>query len=136
VRICPYITFSGNCADAIAFYEQAFNVKAEVMRFKDAPPENGYEAPAGCEDYVMHAQLELGGEMLMLSDTPPNYPVKVGDNICVMVEFDDADAAKAAFDALKEGGEIAMEMQETFWSKCFGSLTDKFGIGWNITIGS
>jgi PhnB protein len=47
----------------------------------------------------------------------------------------DAVAATAAFNALKDGGEVCMELQETFWSKCFGSLTDKFGVNWNISIG-
>ena len=135
MRICPYVSFSGNCEEAVALYEKAFNVKAEIMRYKDAPPDNGYQTPEGTENLVMHAQFELGGEMIMLCDTPPEYPVKAGDNIAVMAEFDNADAAKAAFDALKEGGNVCMEIQETFWSKCFGSLTDKFGINWNISIG-
>ncbi|MCL2576551.1 MAG: VOC family protein [Defluviitaleaceae bacterium] len=71
----------------------------------------------------------------MFCDMLPESPARIGDNIAVMVEFDSADKAKAVFEALKEGGKISMEIQETFWSKCFGSLTDKFGISWNISIG-
>jgi PhnB protein len=26
-----------------------------------------------------------------------------------------------------------MELQETFWSKCYGSLKDKFGIEWQLS---
>lgn len=26
-----------------------------------------------------------------------------------------------------------MELQETFWSKCYGSVTDKFGIPWQLS---
>jgi len=135
MRICPYVSFSGNCEEAVAFYEKAFNVKADIMRYKDAPSDNGYMPLEGTENLIMHAQFELGGATVMLCDTPPEYPITFGDNIVIMAEFDTADAAKAAFDALKEGGEVSMEIQETFWSKCFGSLTDKFGIGWNISIG-
>ncbi|MDR0325442.1 MAG: VOC family protein [Oscillospiraceae bacterium] len=135
MRICPYVAFNGNCAEAVAFYEKAFKVKAEIMRYKDAPPEDGYQAPEGTENLVMHAQFELGGAMVMLCDVPPENPVTVGDNITIMAEFDATAAATAAFNILKEGGEVIMELQETFWSKCFGSLTDKFGINWNISIG-
>jgi len=135
MKISPYVSFSGNCEEAVRLYEKAFNVKAEIVRYKDAPPDNGYEAAAGTENLVMHAQFELGGAKLMLCDTPPEYPVKAGNNIGIMAEFDSADAAKAAFDVLKQGGEVDMELQETFWSKYFGSLTDKFGIIWNISIG-
>jgi len=134
MKISPYISFNGNCAEVIAFYEKAFNVKAEIFRFKDAPPEVGYQLPEGTENLVMHAQFELGGAMIMLSDMPPDYPARHGDNIAIMVEFDDAGSATAAFDALKEGGAVGMELQETFWSKLFGSLIDKFGICWNISV--
>ena len=135
MRICPYVSFSGNCEEVIAFYEKAFNVKAEVVRYKDAPPDNGYQPAKGTENLVMHAQFELGGAIVMLCDMPPEHPVKVGENVAIMAEFDDVEGAKAAFNVLKDGGVVEMELQETFWSKCFGSLTDKFGIIWNISIG-
>ena len=135
MKISPYVSFSGNCEEAVRFYEKAFNVKAEVMRYKDAPTDNGYQVQEGTENLVMHAQFELGGEMIMLCDTPPGYTNQIGNNIGIMVEFDNSDAAKVVFEVLKEGGQVSMELQETFWSKCFGSLTDKFGIIWNISIG-
>jgi PhnB protein len=135
MKLSPYISFNGNCADAVAFYEKAFGVKAEIMRYKDAPPDSGYETPEGTGDFVMHAQFEYEGGIVMLCDVPPEHPVKAGGNIAIMAEFGCADAVKSIFDALKEGGEVCMEPQETFWSKCFGSLTDKFGINWNISIG-
>ena len=135
MRICPYIAFNGNCAEALEFYEKVFKVKAEIMRYKDAPPENGYKAPEGTENYVMHAQFEINGATVMFCDYPPNETVKIGDNICIMVEFDSEKKAKAVFEALKDGGEVDMELGETFWSKCFGSLADKFGINWYISIG-
>jgi PhnB protein len=135
MKICPYLSFNGNCAEAVAFYQKAFNVKAEIMRYSDAPSGEGYQTPEADKNLVMHAQFEIDGEGIMLCDMPAESPVKIGNNFAVMVEFGSADKARAAFDALKVGGEIHMEIQETFWSKCFGSLTDKFGIGWNISIG-
>jgi PhnB protein len=130
----PYISFGGNCAEAIAFYEKAFGVKAEIMRYKDAPPSAGHNVSAGTEDFVMHGQFNLGSAMIMLCDTPPEYPVTTGDNIAIHVGFDDVDSATVAFNALKEGGEVSMELEEVFWSKLFGSLTDKFGISWQISL--
>jgi len=135
MRISPYISFNGNCEEAVLFYEKAFNVKAEIMRYKDAPKENDYQVQEGTENLIMHAQFELNGEMIMFADMPPEYPVKTGNNIAIMAEFDNTEIAKSAFDALKENSTVTMELQETFWSKCFGSLIDKFGIYWNISIG-
>ena len=135
MKISPYIAFNGNCAEAIAFYEKAFKVKAEVNLYKDAPPESGHQILEGTGNYIMHAQFALKGELIMLCDYPPDQTVKIGENITIMAEFDSINEATMAFDALKEGGEIHMEPQETFWSKYFCSLTDKFGISWNISIG-
>lgn len=134
MKISPYLMFSGNCIEAIALYEKAFSVKAHTLRYKDAPADSGHQPPPGTEDFVMHSQFELGGETMMFCDTPPDYPMTVGQNIAVMVEFDNEATLKAAFDVLKEGGEVAMEPQKTFWSECFGSLTDKFKINWNLSI--
>ena len=134
MRICPYVAFNGNCEEAVLFYEKAFNVKAEIMRYKDAPQEGGYQAPESEKNFIMHAQFEINGAAIMFCDMPGESPAKIGSNIGVMVEFDSEDQARAAFDVLKEGGKIDMEMQETFWSKCFGSLNDKFGIEWHISV--
>jgi PhnB protein len=114
MKLSPYISFNGNCADAVAFYEKIFLTKAEIMRYKDAPPDSGYQTPEGTGNLVMHAQFEVDGEIIMLCDMPPDMPTKVGDNIAMMAEFDSVTAATAAFNALKEGGEVCMELQETF----------------------
>jgi len=135
MKISPYISFQGKCEEAVKFYEQAFGTKAELMRYKDAPPEDGYQPPTGTENLIMHAQFDIGGETVMLCDVPPEHPVKFGENIAIMVEFDDKESAAKAFGVLKTGGEVGMELQKTFWSELFGSLTDKFGINWNISIG-
>jgi len=134
MKISPYISFAGNAAEAIAFYEKAFSATAEILRYKDAPQEHGYQTPAELENYVMHGQIKLGSESIMFCDSPPEYPVNVGHNIVLTVEFDDGETLKAAYEALKEGGEVAMELQETFWSKAFASVTDKFSISWNLTL--
>lgn len=134
MKIRPYLSFNGNCAEAVTFYEKVFNVKAQVQRYKDAPPDSGIPMLEGSENFIMHAQFELDSEVVMLSDALPGNTIKVGENIALTLEFDDIETAKAVFKALKEGGEVSMELEETFWSKCFGSLTDKFGIGWNIDL--
>ncbi|HEX5565010.1 MAG TPA: VOC family protein, partial [Sporosarcina sp.] len=40
---------------------------------------------------------------------------------------------KTVFDRLKQGGSVVMDLQETFWSKSYGSLKDQFGIEWQIS---
>jgi len=131
MKISPFISFNENWEEAVFFYY----VKAEIIRYKETPKDNDYQVQPGTENLVMHTQFELYGETIMFADMPPEYPVQAGSNIAIMAEFDTAEIAKSAFDSLKVGGQVTMELQETFWSKCFGSLIDKFGIIWNISIG-
>lgn len=37
------------------------------------------------------------------------------------------------FNLLKEDGQVIMELQATFGSDLYGSLTDKFGVNWQFT---
>jgi PhnB protein len=136
MKLSPYISFNGNCAEAVAFYEKAFMTKADITRYKDAPPSSDYQSPPGTENFIMHAQFDIEeGVTVMLCDYPPGESVAIGTNVALMAEFSNVTAATTVFNALKEGGKVDMELQETFWSKLFGSLTDKFGIIWNISIG-
>ncbi|MDR0373910.1 MAG: VOC family protein [Nitrososphaerota archaeon] len=133
MKVIPYLQFNGNCAEATAFYEKVFGVKAEFVYYKDAPPSYGYQPVEGTENLVMHAQFKLGDDTVMFCDMPPEAPVKIGNNIAVSVSLDNIDSVKSVFEALKAGGKVGMEPQETFWSKCFASLEDKFGIGWMLS---
>jgi|GEM_PF-6082905 len=36
------------------------------------------------------------------------------------------------FDRLKDGGKVKIDLQEVFFTKCLGSLTDKFGVNWFV----
>lgn len=31
-------------------------------------------------------------------------------------------------------GEVKMPLTKTFWSRCFGMVQDKFGVGWMVTV--
>ncbi len=68
-----YLSFNGNCADAMHFYEQALGAKLQTLiRYRDAPPD--MPAPPGHEDKVMHALLVHPGFQLMAGDAPPGMP--------------------------------------------------------------
>jgi PhnB protein len=50
--------------------------------------------------------------------------------------YNAADEAEAdrVFAALGEGGQVRMPLTKTFFSKRFGMLADRFGVGWMIII--
>ena len=46
---------------------------------------------------------------------------------------DQAEQAKRIYEALREGGQVVMPLQETFWSPAYGIVADKYGVNWNIS---
>ncbi|MCA9044345.1 MAG: hypothetical protein KDA69_08495, partial [Planctomycetaceae bacterium] len=56
------------------------------------------------------------------------------DGFRLSLAFQTEVEAKVAFDRLAEGGQIQMPLTKTFWSPCFGMVTDKFNVGWMVTV--
>jgi PhnB protein len=52
--------------------------------------------------------------------------------VSVALNTDDPAEADRVFTALAAGGTVAMPIQETFWARRFGMLTDRFGTSWMI----
>lgn len=69
----------------------------------------------------------------MFSDTFPGQPFEQGNNVTLALLSDKQDELKEWFEKLKDGGIVEMELQETFWSKLYGRVTDKFGIHWQLS---
>ena len=103
------------------------------MTFRDAPPNPEFPLPEEAKNLVMHTRLTISGSNVMFSDTFPGSPFVVGNNITLAVVSKNLEEIKSSFNRLKEGGTVRMELQETFWSKCYGSVTDKFGIEWQFS---
>ena len=134
MKTSPYLVFNGNCMEAIGLYEKAFNAKANYCQYKDAPPSEDFPILPGTENFVMHCTLPLGGETIYLCDTTPDQPTTFGSGSFPCVELDSVEAVKSAFEVLKEGGKVCCAAQETFWSKCYAELEDRFGLKWTIML--
>lgn len=120
----PLISYLGvkDAAKAIAFYQAAFGAK-EVYRLTDS-----------ASGQIGHAELELNGSMIMLSDEFPGFnttPHALGGTpvkFCLMVEN-----ADAAFDrAVAAGAEVLRPVTDEFYGYRCGTLRDPFGHEWMV----
>lgn len=133
MAIDVYLNFNGNCREAAEFYAEVFGTESpQIMTFGDTPPDPNFTLPEEAKNLVMHTRLNIEGSNLMFSDVLPGMPFIEGNNISLSVSSKSIDDIKSYFHKLQEGGTIVMELQETFWSKCYGSVKDKFGIEWQF----
>lgn len=134
MAIQVYINFDGNCREAVTYYQKVFETnEPNFMTFGSMPPSEEHPIPDAAKDLVMHTELVISGDTVMFSDTWPGMPLVVGNNISLTIVDTDMDKIKAWFAAMKVDGTVEMDLQETFWSKCYGSLKDKFGIIWQFS---
>jgi len=131
----PYLTFDGNCAEAMKFYERVLGGQIQMMmKIKDAP-EQCAGMPPDAGDRIMHACLVLEGSMLMASDSMPGQPFEGMKGFGVAISYPTPEASRPVFEALAEGGQVGMPLGETFWAESFGMVTDRFGTPWLINGG-
>jgi PhnB protein len=127
-----YLSFDGNCEEAFKRYEQVFHGKIlMMMRHSDAPPGSGVPQNPEVANRIMHARLQAGGRLLMGGDAPKGGPAKP-QGFCVSVAVDDPVEAERIFKELSQGGTVNMPIEETFWARRFGMVTDRFGTPWMV----
>ena len=132
MRLNSYITFKGNCEDAMNFYKDVLGGEfTTFMRFKETPPD-AFPVPDFAKDLVMHCTLEFSGCTLMASDTIEEDKLKIGSNTSLSVNAGD-DEASAIYNGLLVGGQSIMPFEEAFWGGKFGMLVDKFGMQWMVS---
>jgi len=128
-----YINFNGNCREAVEFYAEVFGTETpQIMTFGETPPHPDYPLPDEAKHLVMHTRLNIDGSNVMFSDVFPGMPFVEGNNISLAIVNKNRDEIQSMFDKLKEGGKVEMELQETFWSKLYGQVTDKYGTIWQL----
>lgn len=134
MKVEPYLFFNGRCEEALVFYESVFGAQRSfLMRYKEGPEAPPMPLPPGWEDKVMHANLTIGETQLMVSDgTGPEAPRFEGFSLSV--EMPDTETAGRVFNALEVGGQVQMPLGETFFSPCFGMVTDRFGVSWMVIV--
>ena len=119
--VTPYLVIEGAAA-AIDFYKRAFGAE-EVSRM------------AGPDGSVAHAELRIGGCMIMLGEACPEQghvgaKALKGSPVGIMLYVEDADAVAAR--AEKAGARITQPVAEMFWGDRFGNLEDPFGHKWSV----
>lgn len=133
-QIQPYLFFAGRCDEALRFYGKAVGAKVEMlMRFNESPdPVPPGTLQPGFENKVMHCAFRVGDTTILASDGC-NDKVRF-DGFSLSLSVPTKAEAERAFGALAEEGEIRMPLTQTFWSPCFGMLSDRYGVDWMVMV--
>jgi PhnB protein len=119
--VTPYLIVN-DAAGAIAFYEQTLGAKE---RFRMSGPDGK----------VGHAELQIGGSVIMLADEAPQMgaasPKSLGGTpVSLLVYVEDVD--RVAGRLVAAGAKTLRAIQNQFYGDRSGNFEDPFGHKWTI----
>lgn len=119
--VIPYVGYGGRAGEAADFYARAFGA-TDLGRIPDG------ERP----ERLMHAQVEINGGALMMTDMgceDTTDPGRLNRAHMQLVVQD----GRAWWDrALAAGCTVVMPYERQFWGDDWGLVEDPFGIQWAI----
>lgn len=135
-KLNAYLSFDGNCADAMHYYARVLGAKVETLiTYGDVPSEGCPPTPPEHAGKIMHAYLVHPDFSLMAGDTPPGMPYEGIKGAMMTLTYDNVADAQRVFNAFADGGTVQMPLAPTFWVESFGMVVDRFGVGWGINGG-
>jgi PhnB protein len=126
--IISYLTFNGNCREAMTFYQQCLGGELVFQTIGASPLSE--KLPKKMRDLILHSALTNGKLVLMGSDMAPETGLIRGNAVSLVLNSGDKKEIKEWYKKLSAGGQATHPLQPNFWGALFGGLTDKYGNHW------
>lgn len=127
--IHTYLTFSGNCREAMTFYRDSLG-GGELMFQTIGESPLSDQMPAQMKDSILHSTLTKGALTLIASDMVGEQELMRGNAVSLMLTGESEEELRTFYTNLSAGGQPTHPLEITFWGALFGGLTDKFGNHW------
>jgi len=127
-QINSYLTFSGNCREAMTFYKECLGGNLNLQTVEGSPMAE--KLPQRMKDCILHSTLTNGSLILMGSDMVPEKGLAKGIAISLMLNCSSEEEIRKNYASLSAGGDATHPLEDTFWGAVFGDLTDRFGNHW------
>ncbi|MDQ6827887.1 MAG: VOC family protein [Gemmatimonadota bacterium] len=130
MKLYTYLNYGGNCRQAFEFYAEHLGGKITMLTTHGEQPDAS-KVPPNWKDAVLHARIELGETTVLGADIPPErfQPMR---SAYLTLMVDSVAEGERIYAMLREGGEIFMPMEETFFAIRFAMLRDRFGTSWML----
>ena len=131
ITLDAYLFVPGRTEQAISFYQKVFGGQTTINRRGDVDP----TASEADKNQVVFALL-TGGDVTLRASDRDDVTLDEQTRVELSVMGTDESRLRTIFDGLADGGTVRVPLAKQFWGDTFGAVTDKFGIGWQVNIGS
>jgi len=126
--LTPYLTFTGNCREAMTFYKECLGGELSLLVVGESPLVD--QMPPQYKDQILHSSLKTNDLEIMASDMQPEKHIE-GNAVHICLTFKTEEDTRDMYDKLSAGGKARQPIHEMFFG-LIGALTDKFGKLWMV----
>jgi PhnB protein len=126
--ITSYLTFNGNCREAMTFYKNCLGGELTFQTIGESPLSK--KMPEKMKECILHSTLTNGSLLLMGSDMVSENGLIKGNAVSLTLNCDSEKEIKNWYKKLSAGGQATHPLEDSFWGALFGGLTDRYGNHW------
>lgn len=127
-QIRSYLSFNGNCRDAMEFYRSCLGGTLELQTIGQSPLAD--KLPQEMKDCILHSTLTRDGMVLLASDMVGEQGLIRGNSVSLMLDCSSEQEIRECFARLSDGGRVTHPLEISFWGALFGDLVDRYGNQW------
>jgi PhnB protein len=129
--INAYVTFNGNCHEAMTFYKECFGGELISETIKGSPMESHW--PKEVQDNILHSSLVSKSITILASDMVEQNGLTIGNNVTLALICKTDQEIELYFNKLSKDGTIKYPLHN-FYNGKIGAIIDKFGINWFLKL--
>ncbi|MGC1243455.1 MAG: VOC family protein [Chryseosolibacter sp.] len=131
-QITPMLWFDNQAEEAAEFYVSTFpnSATARIATYGKA----GFEFHGQKEGTVMTEEFTLDGQKFTALNGGPHF--KINPSISFFATFESESQVDEIWKNLSENGFVLMPLDKYPWCEKYGWVQDKFGVAWQIALGS
>jgi PhnB protein len=122
-----FLTFNGNCREAMTFYKSCFDGNLAFETVKGSPMESHW--PKEAQNNILFSSITNKNITILASDMVDQNGLTVGNNVALALVCDTDEEMEDYFSKLSQGGTIKYPLHN-FYAGKIGAVVDKFGIHW------
>lgn len=134
MAIYPFLTFNGNCKEAMRFYQSCFGGELHFTYLGDTP--DGGQFPQEIRQLVLHASLESEHVRLFASDLGGEEGVASGNSISLWISISAPEQLQSVFQRLARKGEVTAPLSPGILKGQWATLTDRYAVQWIFSAAS
>jgi len=124
-----YLTFNGNCREAMTFYKECFDGELTLQTIGESPMAE--RMPPKMQQCILHATLINGNVSILGSDMVGEKGLIKGNSVSMMLDCSSEEEIRRVHAQLaSKGGSVLHPLEITFWGALFGDVSDQFGNIW------